>query len=280
VHDQQTGTVDRAAYTCCVLDQVRTRLRRRDIYAPGSTRWGDPRAELLTLHDWAGRRDTLCEELALDPNPATIADQLAASLDTAWRRTAAGCAANPGLRTEQRDGHDEIVLTPLDAEAEPASLVALRAGAEALLPEVEITGLPLEVHAWTGFLDEYTHISGTEGTREEGLPESLSALLVSESCNVALTPVADDTCPPLSRERLNWVGHNYPRSATHAAASTRLAGYHTPLPLAQAWRGGEMASTDGMRFVIPVSAIHAACNPRHFGRQRGVYTGNWPMTPS
>ncbi len=76
-------TVDRAAYTCCVLDQVRTRLRRRDIYAPGSTRWGDPRAELLTLHDWAGRRDTLCEELALDPNPATIADQLA-------RGTAAG----------------------------------------------------------------------------------------------------------------------------------------------------------------------------------------------
>src|SRR5260370_40509214 len=36
-------------------------------------------------------------------------------------------------------------------------------------------------HAWTGFLDEYTHINGTEGTREEGLPESLSALLVSES---------------------------------------------------------------------------------------------------
>ena len=51
----------------------------------------------------------------------------------------------------------------LDAEVEPASLVALRAGAEALLPEVEIADLPLEVHGWTGLLDEYTHISGTEG---------------------------------------------------------------------------------------------------------------------
>ncbi|MGH3196940.1 MAG: hypothetical protein ACRDNT_13605 [Streptosporangiaceae bacterium] len=90
VHDQQAGTVDRAAYTCCVLDQVRTRLRRRDIYAPGSTRWGDPRAELLTPHDWAGRRDTLCEELALDPDPATIAAQLA----PAWMRR--GGAPPPG----------------------------------------------------------------------------------------------------------------------------------------------------------------------------------------
>jgi hypothetical protein len=52
VHDQDSDTVDRAAYTCCVLDQVRIRLRRRDIYAPGSTRWGDPRAELLTPRDW------------------------------------------------------------------------------------------------------------------------------------------------------------------------------------------------------------------------------------
>ena len=108
-----------------------------------------------------------------------------------------------------------------------------------------------------------------------GLPESLSALLVSESCNVGRTPVADQTHPPLTRERLNGVGHNYLRSATHAAASTRLAGYDTPLPLAQAWGGGEMASADGMRFVIPVSTIHAACNPRYFGRQRGSTLYAW-----
>ena len=48
------------------------------------------------------RRDTLCEELALDPNPATVTGQLATSLDAAWRRTAAGYAANPDLRIEQR----------------------------------------------------------------------------------------------------------------------------------------------------------------------------------
>jgi hypothetical protein len=73
-----------------------------------------------------------------------------------------------------------------------------------------------EVHGWTGFLDEYTHMTGAE-TREPGLPETLSALLVSEACNVGLTPVADETYPPLSRARLNWVAHNYLRSATPAA---------------------------------------------------------------
>jgi hypothetical protein len=47
VRDRDTGTVNRAGYACAVLDALRPRLRRRDIYAPASTRWGDPRAELL-----------------------------------------------------------------------------------------------------------------------------------------------------------------------------------------------------------------------------------------
>jgi hypothetical protein len=40
-------------------------------------------------------------------------------------------------------------LTPLDADDEPGSLITLRAAVEALLPEVEIAHLPLEVHGWT-----------------------------------------------------------------------------------------------------------------------------------
>jgi TnpA family transposase len=274
VRDRATGTVNRAGYACAVLDALRTRLRRRDIYAPASTRWGDPRAELLAPDVWEDQRHTLCDELTLDTNPTTVLAQLTATLDAAWQVTAAGLPANPDLRIEQRGGRDEIVLTPLDADDEPESLIALRAQVEALLPEVEIADLPLEVHGWTGFLDEYTHISGTP-SREPGLPETLSALLVSESCNVGLTPVADQSYPPLTRERLNWAAHNYLRSATHAGANTRLVDYHTPLPLAQAWGGGEMATADGMRFVIPVSTIHAAYNPRYFGRQRGFPLYSW-----
>ena len=274
VHDQQAGTVDRAGYTCCVLDQLRVRLRRRDIYAPGSTRWGDPRAELLPQRSWADRRETLCEELALDPDPATVVDQLSAALDAAWRRTASGYAANTDLRVERRDGRDEIVVTPLDADPEPASLIALRGEVEKLLPEVEIADLPLEVHGWTGFLDEYTHVSGAE-IRDDGLEETLSALLVSEACNIGLTPVVDESRPALTRGRLNWAAHNYLRSATHAGGNARLVDYHTPLPLAQAWGGGEMASADGMRFVIPVATINAAYNPRYFGRQRGSTLYSW-----
>lgn len=108
------------------------------------------------------------------------------------------------------------------------------------------------------------------------LVDSLSALLVSEACNVGLTPVVDEDYPSLTRDRLNWTAHNYFRSATHAAASTRLFDYHANLDLARdAWGGGEMASADGMRFVIPVATIHAGYNPRYFDRQRGSTLYTW-----
>ncbi|EQD69836.1 Transposase, Tn3, partial [mine drainage metagenome] len=160
-------------------------------------------------------------------------------------------------------------MSPLDAVDEPASLAKLRSSVEALLPEVEIADVPLEVHGWTGFLDEFTHISGTQG-RASNLIESVSALLVSEACNVGLTPVSDESHPPLSRDRLNWVAQNYLRSATLAAANTRLVDYHARLALANAWGGGEMASADGMRFVIPVSTIHAAYQPPLFRSPSGA----------
>ena len=275
VRDEKTGTVDRAAYACCVLDRLRVSLRRRDVYVPGSVRWGDPRAELLSPETWEEQRERVCEDLALDTDPARVVANLAQALDVAWRRTAEGMATNPHLRIEQRDGADRIVVTPLDAVEEPPPLVELRARVEALLPEVEIADLPLQVHAWTGFLDDYTHISGAP-SRLDGLKESLSALLVSEACNVGLTPVVDEAYPPLTRDRLNWIAHNYFRSATHAAASTRLFDYHAELALAHdAWGGGEMASADGMRFVIPVSTVHAGYNPRFFGRQRGSTLYTW-----
>jgi TnpA family transposase len=40
--------------------------------------------------------------------------------------------------------------------------------------------------------------------------------------------------------------------------------------LAHAWSGGEVASADGIRFVVPVKTIHAGPNPKYFGIGRGV----------
>jgi len=49
-------TVDRAGYVFCVLELFHQRLRRRGIFALASTRWADPRAQLLTGTAWDSAR--------------------------------------------------------------------------------------------------------------------------------------------------------------------------------------------------------------------------------
>ena len=76
--------------------------------------------------------------------------------------------------------------------------------------------------------------------------------------------------PALTRSRLSWVQQNYIRSDTLAAANAKLVEFQSEIPLALAWGGGEVASADGLRFVVPVRTINARPNSKYFGTERGI----------
>jgi hypothetical protein len=50
-------------------------------------------------------------------------------------------------------------LTGVDKLDEPPSLIALRDQVDALLPRIDLTDAILEMHGYTRFADEFTHIS-------------------------------------------------------------------------------------------------------------------------
>src|SRR5205823_5892539 len=127
--------------------------------------------------------------------------------------------------------------------------VQLRATVAAMPPRIDLPELILEVHAWTGFLDEYSHV-GELAPRLEDLPVSVAALLVAEACNVGLTPVTNASVPALTRGRLSHVDQNYLRAETHSAANARLIGAQAGIGVAPAvgrWAGrlGRRAAVRG-----------------------------------
>jgi TnpA family transposase len=88
--------------------------------------------------------------------------------------------------------------------------------------------------------------------------------------NIGLESLVCQDVPALTRSRLSWVQQNYIRAETITQANARLVDYHSHLPLARACGGGEVASADGLRFVVPVRTINAAPNSKYFGVGRGV----------
>jgi len=263
------GLLDRRAYTFCVLERLREALRRRDVFAPASSRWADPRARLLTGHAWEGAREEVCRSLGHDASADRELAELTGELDTAYRAVAARLPENTAVRVETVAGRDRPVLTALDRLDEPPSLLTLREQATALLPRIDLPDLVLEVADWTGFPVAFTHVS--EGTsRAEDLHLSVCAVLVAQACNIGLEPLVEPGRAALTRARLSWVEQNYLRADTLTAANTRLVDAQTDIGLARAWGGGEVTSADGLRFVVPVRTLNAGPNPRYFGPGRGV----------
>lgn len=263
--DRPAGTVERVAYVFCVLDQFHQRLRRRDIFAAASSRWADPRTQLLSGAVWQAHRESLMNSLQLPDDPGELLAECGAELDSMWRHM----AARAGTGDITVDDQGRVHAAALTAIVEPASLIELRKRAQALMPRVDIGELILEVMSWhPEFTAAYTHISG--GARiSENLDVTLAAVLTAQALNVGWGPVVSPGVEALTRSRIGHVYQNYVRADNHAAATAALIGAQAGIGTAELWGGGLVAAVDGTRFVVPIRSVDARANPKYFGRKKG-----------
>lgn len=63
---------------------------------------------------------------------------------------------------------------------------------------------------------------------------------------------------------------DYIRAETLSRTNSILVVAQNRIPLARAWGGGDVASADGLRFMVPVRTIHSGPNPRYYGQESGV----------
>ena len=146
--------VERRSFTFCVLEQLRSALRRRDVFVSKSTQWGDPRAQLLGPDSWGKARTSTCRMLGLSSTPEPFLENIGRELDEAYRHldvsdaivTADRWRQNAAVRIEVAGGREELVLTGLDGLEDPPSLVELRTLTERMLPQVDLPELLLEVN--------------------------------------------------------------------------------------------------------------------------------------
>jgi TnpA family transposase len=229
---------------------------------------------LLDGKRWEAVREDVLAGLSLNVPVRRHLRHLVGGLDAAWKQMAqrleeAGEEAKIEVVVPPDGGRARLSVDELGALGEPQSLTDLKKATLAMLPRIDLADLLFEVHAWTGFLDAFTHVSKLE-TRMAGLPVSLVALLVSESCNIGFTPVTDPDIEALTRSRLSHVDQNYLRGDTIAAANALLIEAQGRVPLAGELGGGMLASVDGLRFVVPSRSINTGPSPKYYGYKRGI----------
>jgi TnpA family transposase len=265
----ENNCVTKQAYTLCVLNKLQDSLRRRDIYVEDSERWGDPRAKLLQGAVWQANRTQVYRSLGHSLIATEVITRLTCQLNESYQRVAANFAKNHAVRIDDSGKNTALTITNLDKLEESSTLNQFRKQITALLPKVDLTELILEIHAHTGFAHEFNHVSEAN-SRADDLTVSVCAVLIAEACNIGLEPLIKDHISALTESRLNWVKQNYLRAETLSRANARLVNYQSTLPLAKKWGGGEVASADGMRFVVPIRTLNAGANRKYFGSNKGI----------
>jgi hypothetical protein len=261
--------VDQKAYVFCCLERLRAALRRRDLFAAPILRYADARLGLLSGQAWEAARPTVCRSLGHTLSADETIAVLSHQLDETYRAVAANLPSNPSARVEVVGDRDELVVSGVDKLDEPSSLVRLRDEVQSRLPRVDLPEILLEIAARTGFTSWFTHVSERQ-SRMTDPPTSLCAVLLAEACNIGLEPLVRSDTAALRRARLSWVNLNFIRNETLTEANACLVAAQNNIPLVQAWGGGEVASADGLRFVVPVRTLHAGPNPKYFGYERGI----------
>lgn len=261
--------IDRRAYTFCVLEQLMNSLRCRDVYVSPSVQWSNPQEKLLQGHEWIAARAQVCRSLNLAPSPTQEIAQLKQQLDDAYRRTAQNLPTNAAVQIVEENGRPTLTLSPLEKLEEPESLKLLKAQVAALLPRVDLPEVLLEIHERTGFLNAFNH-AHEEGTRVDNVTTSLCAVLVAIACNIGFRPLQRKDTPALKRPRLAWIQQHYIRPETLIDANVCLVNAQRNITIVEAWGGGDVASADGLRFVVPVKTLNSGPNKKYFNGGRGI----------
>ena len=261
--------IDRRAYTLCAMDALQGALGRRDVFVAKSKRYQNPTAQLLSGEVWQNVRSDVCRTLDLSPEPNESLTCLAQYLDEAYRSAADALPRHQHVRAETVDSKQRLTWARLDKLEEPPTLSRRRKKTTAMMPKVDLPEVLLEMSTKTGLAYAFTHISAGD-VRLPDLHISVCAVLLAEACNLSLESLVDEDRPALTRDRLSYVQQNYLRFDTLTAANARLVDYQATLPLARVWGGGDVASVDGLRFVVPIRTVNAGPNPKHFGWGRGI----------
>ena len=246
----------------CTLLALRDGLRTGDVFVPGSRRYSDPAAYLLTPEKWALHRAEFCQLVGKPADPTRVLADATGELGEALDGLEHVLAAGDGPVRLDSDG--DLVISPLTAEDVPAEATALKAELTEMLPFAPIVSLLIEMDKRAGYLDCFTHASGKQ-TRTPELKRNLIAVLISHSTNLGLTRMAD-ACG-ISYEVLAWTAEWYVREETLRAANLAIIGYHQRLPLTPVFGTGTLSSSDGQRFPTRGKSVTARALSRYFANE-------------
>ncbi|KOF12405.1 transposase [Ensifer adhaerens] len=253
---------DRRLYEIATLAALRDRLRSADIWVEGSRSFRPIDEHLMPKPAFIAMKEGGKLGLGVQGDGAAWLAEVQQTMDFNLKRLAYR-ARNGKLEGVRLDAGTLIVTPP--ASDVPAAAEELNVEISEMYPLVEVPDLLREVHEWTGFADQFTHI------RTGDTPKNISAMLagvLADATNLGPKRMAGAS-KGISAHQIGWMRTFHARSETYRAAQACVTDAHMRHPHSRLWGDGTTASSDGQFFRASDRAAKRGDINLHYGNEPG-----------
>ena len=258
--------ISRPHYEVALLSTLNERIKSGDVTVDGSRRWAEFDDYLIPQAAWEAERLDHYAALGLPTDPGEFVAALDAELKAVTAAVEARLAGNAALTIDARRGRfklarakrgagEEDDLLPRAAETPAGKLIRRR------VPKIDLADVLIDVDNETDFVRHLLGAGDKGGRAAVGTKRrNVLAALLACGCNLGPERMAAAT-PGISAheiaEATDWLLTEDPLKA----AVIQLVNHTSRLPLSQLWGLGGTASSDGMRFHVPVNILSADYSP-------------------
>jgi TnpA family transposase len=258
-----SGKLDRRLYELATLAVLKERLRATDIWADGGRTLRPLRQTLMPVPEFTLLKQEDRLDLGVESDGAAFLARMRQTMDFNLTRLAHRARSGKLEGVRLQDG--KLVVSPVVSDP-PDEAVALNRRLNALYPLIEAPDLLREVHDWTGFAHQFTHLRTGEAARS--IPAILASTL-ADATNLGPSRMAIAS-KGLSAHQIAWTRLFHTRAETYRAAQAVIVDAHAAQPHAKLWGSGSTVSSDGQFFRASDRAAARADINLHYGSEPGA----------
>jgi hypothetical protein len=236
--------VNRKYLELCMLSCTMVELKSGDLCVAGSERFGDYRDQLVTWEEYAHNRDTYCQQVGIDSDPARFVSALQTQLTN---KICATDLAFPTNTTLTIKGGEPIVRR-LKKQPEPVGLAKIDQLLNERMPECNIVDILTDTQHWLNWTDAFGPLSGFE-SRLASPQQRYVTTTFCYGCYLGPTQTSRSIAG-LDRFQVAYVNQRHITEQNLLDANVEVINRYNHFILPKLWGSGKRAAADGTKWDV------------------------------
>jgi TnpA family transposase len=236
--------VERKYLELCMLSCTMVELKSGDLCVAGSERFSDYRDQLVTWEEYAHNRETYCQQVGIDPNPARFVSALKTQLT---KKICATDLAFPTNTTLTIKGGEPVVRR-LKKQPEPVGLAKIDQLLNERMPECNIVDILTDTQHWLNWTDAFGPLSGFE-SRLASPQQRYVTTTFCYGCYLGPTQTSRSIAG-LDRFQVAYVNQRHITEQNLLNANVEVINRYNHFILPKLWGSGKRAAADGTKWDV------------------------------